>query len=179
MENISEIWELEEERIKSNVDKISYESILQKVESIENQLFEDGREDLFIQARNGHPNLGQSVLLLEEHELKSKILNKLLVNVDKKDLLKKSEYLIHLLAHLDLIIPKRNVIIKGNKSFENRSFIVPLLFPLSKPRSLFLKNGESLDTKRFKQSLKAIYYLPFKPNSIWKMVNNINYFSNF
>lgn len=75
-------------------------------------------------------------------------------------------FLFDLLLSFEMVFPKGKINYNQNSSFK-QTFIVPLLFPPSRPKQILnLELFNNNLQKNFEWIL--VYHLPFKPSSIWK-----------
>ena len=173
---VEEIWESNELRYISNVDKISFDTLLRLIDQVEKSLLLLEKEDLLNKENQSLP-ITQTFYTINEEQLQNEIIKKLLQNLNKSTTEEKKifeeikNFIVNLLAQYDLIIPKKkqNLIKYGDQFIKKRVFIVPLLFPFLKPTDLKF-NSTPLSKMKFSNFWEIVYFFPFKPSSLWKMI---------
>ena len=170
---IEEIWEKFKEY--SIVDRVSYHSLLGKLELIQEKLEEEKFDHIlneFKERDHFHYDITQSI-----HSIKSSTLHSIMeeiLNIHSKDKVKK-RFLKNLLIKFDLILPKKKVEFLKN----NQLYLVPFLFPNEKPnRTILLKGSTRIEdfTRNFEWKIE--YHLPFKPTSMWKVCFKTKFLKN-
>ena len=180
---IDDIWNDKDERNKSNLDKISFTSLLVLFQFVqmklkENEDTENVIEDILEKkGMNSKKEISQLFFLIDESELDSHIIEEILGEEFKNDS-KKKEFVVEILVKFDFLL------LKGRQKFDvndkyavsQREYLIPLLFPKHIPR-LILRNDQNenengkLSTQiEKKNNVVNKYYLPFKPSALWKML---------
>ena len=166
--SFQEIWSREEERKKSNVDKVSFHTCLTMLEQIEAKLRSEGNESAFKEflpfEEIKHKQLSQTVFVVDEETLHSLIIQILGERIGLEDKTNTKEFLFNLLSKFDLVLPMGKSKFVGDRfALRNQTYIIPFLFPLTKP-----SNIPQPERKRCRWRVQ--YLLPFKPSSLWKLL---------
>ena len=166
---MDDIWK--GHRKNSIVDKLSFNSLLKKLEEIEKKI-EGTHNHHFLNStkRNfGEINekipISQIVHSIEEKTLVYHIVNEILG--DDCFNAKKRKFLMDLLVKYDLIVPKGKVVLIDSDKY----YLIPFLFSEEKPIKIFLENGQTImDDINRNEEWKIKYFLPFKTSSMWKVL---------
>ena len=185
LDKLEDIWCKRKELEKSKLDKISFESLLIKLEEIIGKLIEKKEFSIFEieELKNYSTQLSQNLIFVDEATLSSELINKVLKNYRRKGKIifnEKKLFLMNLLSQINLISPTKrlNQIIKGKTILHQRIFILPLLFSSQKSSSFSssLNNAtigyslKDLDDIVFENEWIVDYFLPFKPSTVWKLL---------
>ena len=104
-----EIWNDIEERRKSNVDKISFTTLLIICQFLQKKLKDEGKSEIvnkiLFNIFGENKDLSQHFLSIDENELESHIVEEILGNDFREDL-KKKDYLIEILVKFDFLLLK-------------------------------------------------------------------------
>ena len=189
---VHEIWNNKNELKKSNLDKVSFETLLNKLEKYVEKLIEENEHSVFDieQLQDfSFSSISQKFIFISEDLLVSEVINKVLEESRLKgDIVykPKKEFLLNILSQFDFMIPTKRLSYKidGRIIRRERTFVVPLLFPSFKPSSSSLRsiiknlskkneNQEKFkaeEWKSFENEWIVDYYLPFKPSTVWKLL---------
>ena len=189
LEKIEDIWNNKEELKKSNLDKISFENLLIKLESMVEELIDQGEYWIFQLNElrdSSFSSISQKFIFIDEENLSNQVVRKVLEDyIEKGDEVfkEKKEFLMNILSQFDFIIPTKRMKYKMNefRVINNvRTYVVPLLFPSYKPSStkFFLKKISSIKHKNkiiwndleYENEWIVDYLLPFKPSAVWKLL---------
>ena len=183
LEKISEIWENNQELEISNLDKISYENILIKLEENIAKLIEQKESSIFEEIEElknlNYSSISQTFIFIEENILVIEVINKVLEKYRMKGdkfFKPKKEFLMNILSQFDFMIPTKRLKYKldGKIIRNERTFVVPLLFPSFKPLSSsnmgLTKKNEDWNNIEFENEWIVNYFLPFKPSAVWKLL---------
>ena len=200
MEKLSAIWRNKEELKKSNLDKVSFEILLIKLEEIVERLKKKKKAKIFEieELKDFHSSISQKFIFIDENTLNSDVIENILEDYrfkGDKIFKEKKEFLMNILSQFDFVIPTKRLKYKMddlNVLKNVRKFVVPLLFPPYKPsnfsssvnkttlRNLKNKNGlnnsnnnlliEEWINTDFRNEWTIDYFLPFKPSAVWKLL---------
>lgn len=176
-----EIWNEKEEREKSNVDKISFTTLLIFSQFVKEKLEKEGKgeiieEILYHLFEENKKDFSQLFFSIDQYELESYVVEEILGNCQSD--LKKKDFMVEILVKFDFLLLKgRQKFDKNKYTVSKRDYLIPLLFPKCKPFPLLLSNPHLLVENQKDSSLlqkseqwKMLYYLPFKPSALWKML---------
>ena len=180
--SFEDIWNDDVEKMKSNVDKISFTTLLVFTnflkKKLENQkIFDQLFEEVF---ESEQKDLSQLFLQIDENELEAYIIQEILGSNFRQDM-KKKDFMIEILVKFDFLLLKGRTKFSGDRHIiENREYLIPLLFPKNKPDSIFINDSSNQKTNISQKTLSSqifkknqwemLYYLPFKPSALWKML---------
>ena len=194
MEEIKDIWENKEELKKSNLDKISFESLLIKLEKYIAKLIEQKEFSILeIEALKDLVSsslISQKFVFIDENQLLIELIDNLLEKYrvkGNKIFKEKKEFLMNILSQFDFVIPTKRLKyrMEGKMIRNIRTFVVPLLFPSFKPshlssfsnpnkkisQELILKfDRDEWNNFEFENEWIVEYFLPFKPSAVWKLL---------
>ena len=160
---VEDIWS--EKRENSIIDKLSFNSLLVKLDVLQQKLIEESNEEFlknFKYSEEEHYDITQCIHSIEEVELNTMINEMLQDNKDKE----KRKFLLKLLIKFDLILPKKKVEFMKMNQF----YLIPFLFPQEKPKKeIQLKGDIFLSDYKRDYEWKIEYFLPFKPSCMWKV----------
>ena len=160
---VEDIWS--EKRENSIIDKLSFNSLLVKLDVLQQKLIEESNEEFlknFKYSEEEHYDITQCIHSIEEVELNTMINEMLEDNKDKE----KRKFLLKLLIKFDLILPKKKVEFMKMNQF----YLIPFLFPQEKPKKeIQLKGDIFLSDYKRDYEWKIEYFLPFKPSCMWKV----------
>ena len=167
--SVEEIWKKEQELSKSNFDKVSYETMLETLEEIEEMMLKEGYKEFLDEQKEYHnQNILQQFFFVNENGFKENITDRILSNteIDVND----SKFLSNLLARYDFFLPtqKMNYLKTGNSLTTKQKYIIPLLFPRRKPSTLISRNDKEIEKMKYFNEWIVNYFLPFEPSSLWR-----------
>ena len=167
--SVEEIWKKEQELSKSNFDKVSYETMLETLEEIEEMMLKEGYKEFLNEQKEYHnQNILQQFFFVNENGFKENITDRILSNteIDVND----SKFLSNLLARYDFFLPtqKMNYLKSGNSLTTKQKYIIPLLFPRRKPSTLISRNDKEIEKMKYFNEWIVNYFLPFEPSSLWR-----------
>ena len=167
--SVEEIWKKEQELSKSNFDKVSYETMLETLEEIEEMMLKEGYKEFLDEQKEYHnQNILQQFFFVNENGFKENITDRILSNteIDVND----SKFLSNLLARYDFFLPtqKMNYLKTGNSLTTKQKYIIPLLFPRRKPSTLISRNDKEIEKIKYFNEWIVNYFLPFEPSSLWR-----------
>ena len=167
--SVEEIWKKEQELSKSNFDKVSYETMLETLEEIEEMMLKEGYKEFLNEQKEYHnQNILQQFFFVNENGFKENITDRILSNteIDVND----SKFLSNLLARYDFFLPtqKMNYLKTGNSLTTKQKYIIPLLFPRRKPSTLISRNDKEIEKIKYFNEWIVNYFLPFEPSSLWR-----------
>ena len=178
---IDEIWTKSSEREKSNIDKLSYQNMLNEISYVEKLLRKEGNEraiDINKDSLN-FPSYTDITQIFHTIEYTSMfMLVKQMIGPPKtnptktesEEYLRKIEFLKKILGNFDLILPKERIERDQDKNnVPKQKYLVPFLFPFKKPKEIVLKGGLRLRELKIRREWNVQYFFPFKPSSMWKM----------
>ena len=196
-ESFREIWNDKEELKISNLDKISFENLLRKLEDLIEKLIEEKELEIFEKMDEfknfNYSSVSQKFIFVDEQDLVSGVVGVILEKyqfLGDKIYKQKKEFLMNILSQFDFVIPKTRVKYYKNdvnSIVSERSFVIPLLFSPYKPQSSFSflklnsskqnlgnesEDDNTVDWKnlKFDNEWLVDYFLPFKPSAIWKLL---------
>ena len=167
--SMEQIWRNAEEKKLSNVSKISFGTLMGKLERVVLQL---GKQDpRYSELAHKYRNVCQSICVVSEEKLNI-ITNHILgdeVFLERP----KRQFIIDLLIKFEFFLPKEKQSFSNDKHVNKKQqYIVPLLFPVTKPPFVRLFGGKVALSRLIRENVWNVQYeLPFKPSSIWKMLN--------
>ena len=150
--SVAEIWVNEEERKKSIVDKISFESVSNTLQEIQAQLVKEGNDSLIL------PEALPVFHVISEDSLQSIVVE--ILGEKFRFHAQKRNYLSGILSKLDLIVPKS---LKKVDSL-SKAYIVPLLFPKERPIRMKVSKEGMEETMLFN------YKMAFISSEVWKKI---------
>ena len=164
---IENIWNENEKRKNSIVDKISFQNMIEKLEKIQSKLIEEGNEEILknsFEFDDKGKDISQIIHTIDQNIFNEEIINKIIGNK-----IEKKEFMIDLLIKFDLIIPKQKqrIIVDGRDLKSNQNYLIPFLYPTNKPNNIKLFNSKiKIDEIKTKYETIIEYDLPFKLSSI-------------
>ena len=183
LEEIKDIWKDKEELKKSNLDKISFENLLIKLEELIEKLVEQKEFSIFeieMLKDCSSSSISQKLIFIDENKLNLEMTEKLLENYRfKGDIVfrEKKEFLLNLLTQFDLVIPTKRLEyrMEGKIIRNMRTYLIPLLFPPYNPNSSYNRKKENQKNEcvlkdDFLNEWIVDYFLPFKPSAVWKLL---------
>eukprot|EP01091_Cochliopodium_minus_P011605 TRINITY_DN3333_c0_g1_i1.p1 TRINITY_DN3333_c0_g1~~TRINITY_DN3333_c0_g1_i1.p1 ORF type:complete len:825 (-),score=271.19 TRINITY_DN3333_c0_g1_i1:1543-4017(-) len=164
--SMEDIWNDQEERSLSNVDKLSFANMFRIMLIIEERMNNEGKQNVINEILENYnvKDFSQLFLSIDENKLDVYLLSDIMDTGSKR-----KPFMAEVLVKFDFIL------LKGKKNFRKKEFLVPLLFPDRKPKQIFLTNpsseedGKDSKVVAKKNDIKLKYYLPFKPSAIWKL----------
>ena len=192
-ESVQAIWEDKDELKLSNLDKISFENLLIKLEDLIEKLVEMKENSVFeieqIKEVLSYSYISQKFILIDENTLITEVIDKVLDdyrNKGDKVFKEKKEFLLNILTQFDFVIPTKRLKYRMDDFKvirKERTYVVPLLFPSYNPaqksyKIVFknkdydkkMKEKEEWNSNSFENEWIVDYFLPFKPSAVWKLL---------
>ena len=175
---IQEIWADDELKQISNVDKLSFHTLMSYMEELEfslkkyqetNQIFQEMFEKENSSYKSKHISISQIFFSINQQELDD-IIYGMVINERN---FKKKCFVEEIMIRFDFILLEGRHYV-DRYSVRNQNYFVPLLFPNNKPQQFLLedKNGNQIEyfQLKLKREWSMEYYLPFKHSSFWKIL---------
>ena len=167
---MEEIWKNKLYKEQSIVDKVSYHSLLEKLEKLQNLAEEENIVDLLKDLKQTDEetyDIAQCIYTIDETDLFNEIIS---LSFDSHENLKeRKNFILAFLTRFDLILPKDRVKYQGGVYLSSsQTFLVPFLFPQKKPKSFVLKNNYNVSNIKRNHHWIIEYDLPYKPSSMFK-----------
>ena len=167
--SIDELWNEQSKNSNIKVDKISFNGLLKNLLLLQKSLIKEGKEEVLNEIKDVEQNLDitQSIHTINKFSLHEDILLKILnLKFLGKRNLENRKFLLNILVKFNLILPKNKIIFLE----DNQRYMIPFLFPETKPKKIILNGSKKIDEFERNFHWKVIYFLPFKPSSVWKML---------
>ena len=174
--SIRDIWDDDNLKKSSNVDKISFFSLIEYLKNTLQTMSEFGDGDIlnYLKRENGI-DVNQDLF-----QIFHKVEESLLINDAFRDIFQfetiskddKKEFLIKLLTEFEFILPIERR--KYEKLFFGKikriqHYLIPILFPLYKPQKIFIEKKE-YQLYNSNNEWQVDYMMTFKPSSFWKTI---------
>ena len=188
LERLEYIWRKKEEIKNSNVDKMSFQNYLNKIEEMIEKLIEQKEnwvfeiKELRIDSLSNSSTstssyyssfISQKMILVDENKIVVDTIENVIENYNDRNFQTKKELLMKILQVFQFIVPTK----KTKNKNGGKCFLVPLLFSPYKPHNfLKFKNNSNNNTNMTYDQWKIInfenewdveYLLPFIPSSLW------------
>jgi hypothetical protein len=172
---IQDIWVDEELKKISNVDKLSFHTLLAYMEELESFLQEYHETNYLLQELLEKEN--------ENYLVKKINISQIFFSIDQQNLdeiiydlvlkernLIKKEFIEEIMIRFDFILLESRLKMDRN-SVKKQNYFVPVLFPNTKPKGIFLQENKiDFSSLHLKKEWTMEYHISFKHSSFWKIL---------